>query len=196
MSTLGLGALKTGEKYTVKDWKTWPEEERWELIRGVPYAMSPAPRLNHQRILLKLSSQLFAQLEDKPCEAFIAPVDVNLDPDSVSEGAETGEDAFDTVVQPDLMIVCEPAKCRETGIFGAPDWILEILSSSTSYKDQTEKRNLYEKADIKEYWILNPDTLDLIIYRREGEGFGVPEGARLTTPVPIGLFPGIELSAQ
>ena len=111
-------------------------------------------------------------------------------------GEQKGDERADTVVQPDLMVVCAPSQSREEGVFGAPEWILEILSSRTAWKDQTEKKQLYEEAGVKEYWILNPDTLDLIIYRRAGEGFGPPVGARLSDPVALGVLPEVTLSVE
>lgn len=95
----------------------------------------------------------------------------------------------DTVVQPDLMIVCDPSQCREEGVFGAPTWVLEILSAATAWKDQTDKKQLYQECGVTEYWIFNPDNLDLIIYRREGERFGPPVGANLAEPVNLGVPP-------
>lgn len=191
MKTEGNNAIKHDGSFTVRDWKSWPEGERWELIGGEAYAMSPAPRLKHQRLLLDLAGQLTDALRGKPCEPFISPFDVYL-------GGEPGEsdDDIDSVVQPDLMIVCDPGKCREEGIFGAPDWILEVLSPSTTWKDQTEKRGLYERFGVREYWILNPDTLDLAIYRLEGGAFQPPVGATLKNPREIGIFPGLVLSAD
>jgi len=192
METRGPSALKEGKKYTLEDWRSWPEEERWELIHGTAFDMSPAPRLRHQRILGKLFTQFAAQLEGKSCEPFIAPVDLFLTTDG-TDPAALPEDEANTVVQPDMMIVCSPEKCRENGIFGPPDWILEILSPSTSYKDQTEKKNLYEKAGVREYWVLNPDTLDLIMYKLEKATYGVPLGARLDSPTALGIFPEVVL---
>lgn len=186
MESRGTSAVKPGERYTLDDWKKWPEDERWELINGIAYAMSPAPKLKHQRLLGKIFNQLSNQLKGSPCEPFIAPVDLYPFPDSAGEEAET-------VVQPDLMIVCDPDKCREEGIFGAPDWVLEILSSATAWKDQTEKKNLYEKCGVREYWLINPDTLDLIIYLKENDSFKAPKGARLDLPVELGILPGILL---
>jgi Uma2 family endonuclease len=91
------------------------------------------------------------------------------------------------------MIVCDPAKCREEGIFGPPDWILEILSPSTAYKDQTEKKHLYQKCGVAEYWTLNPETLDLVIYRLEGRHYTPPLGTRLDRTVELSVLPGIRL---
>ena len=186
METNGTSALKPGGRYTLEDYRSWSEDERWELIYGIAYSMSPAPRLKHQRLLGGIFNQLANQLKGKPCEPFIAPVDLYPFPDGSDEEKET-------VVQPDLMIVCDPAKCREEGIFGAPDWILEVLSPSTAYKDQTEKKNLYQKCGVAEYWTLNPETLDLMIYRLEGELFGPPRGTRLDRLVELSVLPGLRL---
>lgn len=186
MESRGSSALKSGGRYTLEEYRSWPEDEHWELIFGVAYDMSPAPKLKHQRILGRIFSQLSHQLEGKPCEPFIAPVDLYPFPDESS-------DERNSVVQPDLMVVCDPGKCREEGIFGSPDWILEVLSPATAYKDQTEKRNLYELSGVSEYWILNPDTLDLLIYRRQGEKFASPYGTSLKGPVEVAILPGITI---
>jgi Uma2 family endonuclease len=189
METRGSSAIKPGGRYSLAERNQWETDERWELINGIAYAMSPAPRLKHQRLLIQLSTQLVNQLDGKPCEPFIAPVDLYPFPDA--EG-----DRADTVVQPDLMIVCDPSQCRETGVFGAPDWVLEILSPATAWKDQTDKKQLYQECGVTEYWILNSDNLDLIIYRREGDRFGSPTGANLTEPVRLDAVSEITLSTR
>lgn len=185
---MGEPALNPEERFTYKELKTWPEDERWELIRGVPFRMQ-SPRTVHQRVLVHLLTQLGAWFAGKPCEPFVAPLDVLLrdDPDQ-------DEDDVDTVVQPDLLIVCDPERVKDNGVHGAPDWVLEILSPSTSWRDQTEKRGLYEYHGVKEYWVLNPDTLDLTIFCLVGGRFAAPQGASLRAPVAVGLFPGLELS--
>jgi len=154
--TDGTSALKAGEKFTLDQWRTWPEGERWELIGGVAYAMSPAPRVPHQRLSLSLSSALNAFLEGKDCEPFYAPVDVFLpkgDPDS-----------SDTVVQPDVFVVCDPDKVQDDGIHGAPDFVVEVLSDSTAYKDLTVKKELYERSGVQEYWLVNPQNGSVFPY--------------------------------
>ncbi len=154
--TDGTSALKAGEKFTLDQWRTWPEGERWELIGGVAYAMSPAPRVPHQRLSLSLSSALNAFLEGKDCEPFYAPVDVFLpkgDPDS-----------SDTVVQPDVFVVCDPDKVQDDGIHGAPDLVVEVLSDSTAYKDLTVKKELYERSGVQEYWLVNPQNGSVFPY--------------------------------
>ncbi|MFZ5367941.1 MAG: Uma2 family endonuclease [Spirochaetota bacterium] len=185
METRGSTALKPEQRYTLKDYRAWPEHEQWELINGIAYSMSPAPRVIHQRILGTLFSQCSDFFKGKPCEVFIAPVDVYL---SASDADEA-----DTVVQPDLMVVCDPAKVRETGIFGAPDFICEILSPATAWKDQTEKRDLYERYGVREYWVLNPETLDLIMYELVEGRYTVPRAANLKQPVRSVIFPDLVL---
>lgn len=136
--------------YTLEDWKSW--EGHWELIHGVAYptyGMTPAPSLEHQRVSVHLASAILVALKEESrrgngggaCEVFAAPVDVYL-----------GED----VVQPDLVVVCNPARTSERGIEGAPDLVVEILSPSTASKDLTRKWWLYEAAGIPEYLIVDP----------------------------------------
>lgn len=188
MDTAGNNALKPKDHFTVRQWRAWPEGERWELIGGVAFNMSPAPRLPHQRLALKLVEQLISWFRGKPCEPFISPVDVYL-PDFPDQAI----DDIDTVVQPDLLVVCDPAKCRDEGIMGAPDWVLEILSPSTAWRDQTDKRRLYERAGVREYWIVNPDSLDLVVYRLLDGRFTNPQGGNLRQPVASAIFPGLTL---
>lgn len=187
---MGDPAVKLDERFTYKEYRTWSEDERWELIRGEPFRMQ-APTTVHQSLLLDLATELNQWFKGKPCKPFIAPVDVLL-----RERPDQPEDEVDTIVEPDLIVVCDPEKIRRNGIQGAPDWVLEILSPSTSWRDQTEKRMLYERHGVKEYWILNPDTFDLLIYRLAAGRFGAPEGASLRHPVALGLFPGLVVSGH
>jgi Uma2 family endonuclease len=131
---------------TLEDWKSW--ESRWELIEGVAYDMTPSPNTRHQEILGNLYLQLRLQLEDfrrdggeVGCQVFMAPLDVYLG---------------DSVVEPDLMVVCDPAKIKPHGIEGPPDLVVEVLSPSTGEKDQTRKRWLYEAHGVKEYLMVHP----------------------------------------
>ena len=184
---MGEHVLKSDGYFTYKELRDWPEEERWELIDGEAFAMS-SPTSDHQRVLIKLVARLADWFESKSCEPFVAPLDVLL-----RIRPEQDEDEVDTVLQPDLMVVCDPGKVHRNGIHGAPDWVLEILSPSTTWRDQTIKRGLYEKHGVKEYWVLNPDTLDLMIYRLVDGKFAAPIGASLKDPVSVGLFPGLIL---
>ncbi len=154
------------ERFTYGNYRTWPEDERWELIDGVVYDMSPAPSRFHQGLITEFIFQFHAYLQDKPCRIYAAPFDVRL-----PDGDEADDDIV-TVVQPDLVVVCDRNKLDERGCKGAPDLIIEILSPSTAAKDLHDKFNLYERVGVKEYWIVHPQDQTVMVFRREGEVFG------------------------
>ena len=135
-------AQKTKKGFTYADYLTWPDDERWELIDGEAYNMTPAPTTRHQNIVYNISFILKSKLLNKSCRPFVAPTDVVL-----SE--------YD-VVQPDVFVVCDEKKITEDNIQGAPDLIIEVLSPATALKDKREKKNLYEKYGVKEYIIVDP----------------------------------------
>jgi Uma2 family endonuclease len=138
---------KKNQHYTYADYLTWDDDERWELIDGVPYAMAGASTA-HQRILTELTRQFANFLKGKPCEAFAAPFDVRLN-------ADTNDD---TVVQPDLLVICDKSKLDDRGCKGAPDLVIEVLSPSTASHDRFLKFNKYQRAGVREYWIVDPDS--------------------------------------
>jgi Uma2 family endonuclease len=179
-------------RYTYKDYKTWPDNERWELINGVAYSMSPAPKREHQQVSIALSTQIFTALEGKPCEAYSAPLDVKL---SALPGIE--ENDIDIVVQPDIMVVCDPEKLDENGCNGAPDWIIEILSPSTAYKDENEKLMLYEKYGVREYWIIQPGAKMVFIYILDEKGnYKKPEVAKKDEVISSYSVPGVKIDLK
>ena len=137
-----------------------------ELIRGKIYRMSPAPNLEHQRVSGRLFGKIFNAIENKQCEVFAALFDVRLPlpPKRVKK------DKINTVVQPDISVVCDETKLDEAGCNGAPDWIIEILSKGTQGKDLNEKFKLYEHAGVPEYWIVHPMDGTLLIFRLNKKG--------------------------
>ncbi len=147
------------EKFTYKDYLRWPKNERWELIYGEVWDMSPAPTRKHQKISGKLFFQIEDYLKEKDCEVYSAPFDVRLPETEKDDDKETY-----TVVQPDLLVVCDKTKLDNAGCKGAPDWILEILSPSTAVKDLSNKYKLYEEKGVKEYWIIDPANSFLTVY--------------------------------
>jgi len=151
---MALPKAKAQEYYTYDDYCTWEDGERWELIDGVAYAMSPAPTWRHQKVSVKLLAQLLEFLRDKPCEVFHAPFDVRLN-------AEAGDD---TVVQPDIVVICDRSKLSGTGCIGAPDMVIEIISPSTAKHDRILKLNVYRRAGVREYWIVDPDTKTVSVH--------------------------------
>ena len=135
-------AEKLEKRFTYAEYLTWDDSQRWELIDGVPYNMTPAPRIIHQRILGNLHLKVALHLAGKSCVSFMAPTDVVFDEHNV--------------VQPDLLVVCDRNKITELNIQGAPDLVVEILSPSTSLKDRREKRGLYERFGVREYILVDP----------------------------------------
>jgi Uma2 family endonuclease len=161
-------SLQSQRRFTYGDYLTWPEGERWELIDGIAYAMSPAPSRSHQDWVGSLYRQIADFLDGNPCRVYIAPFDVRL-PERSEADAEVV-----TVVQPDLSVICDPAKLDEAGCRGAPDWIIEVLSPGTAAKDQIVKKALYERHGVREYWLVHPVDHVLSRYRLESDGFGAP----------------------
>ncbi|RJP29292.1 MAG: Uma2 family endonuclease [Candidatus Omnitrophota bacterium] len=135
--------MKEKGKYTYNDYASWPDDERWELIDGVAYDMSPAPIIKHQTIVGNFFAMLREALKGKSCVPIVSPADVVF--------------SEHDVVQPDIIVVCEPAKITEKNIQGAPDLVIEILSPSTTSKDRWKKKQLYEKNGVREYVIVDPD---------------------------------------
>lgn len=161
---------KPEEKFTYADYLSWPDEERWELIEGEAWDMSPAPGTDHQKVLREIFGRFYEYLQGKNCELFPAPFDVRF-----QEPNELSDEEILTVVQPDLVVICDPSKIDERGCAGAPDIAVEILSPSTAYKDETMKLKLYEKHGVKEYWIVNPEAQYIMIYRLDREKYSKPE---------------------
>jgi len=150
---------KADRKYTWNDYLTWPDEERWEVINGVAYDMSPSPTPRHQIITGNFFSILKDKLKGKRCRPLIAPLDVYFDDYNF--------------VQPDVLVICDEKKIKDR-IYGAPDLVIEVLSPSTSLKDMREKRALYEKFGVKEYIIVSPENMFIERY------------SLLTPPLPPG----------
>jgi Uma2 family endonuclease len=150
-------ALKQPLYFTYGDYCNWSEDERWELIDGQAYAMS-APSRVHQEIVLELGTQINTYLKGKPCKPYIAPFDVRLPKKNEKD------DKIDTVVQPDISVICDRNKLDDKGCRGAPDWIIEILSPSTAIRDMDIKFQLYQMHGVKEYWLINPQEKWGMIY--------------------------------
>jgi Uma2 family endonuclease len=162
------------EYYTYDDYASWPDDVRYELIEGVPYMMSPAPSRVHQEISGSIFNQLYNYLDGKQCNVYDAPFDVRLNADE--------ED--DTVVQPDILVVCDQDKLDDKGAKGAPDVIVEILSPSTASHDSLVKLNLYRKYGVKEYWIVDPVSKVVTVHLlKKGEYVTTAYGEEDTAPV-------------
>jgi len=137
--------------FSYKDYKKWDDKARYELIYGDVNMMS-SPSIWHQRMTGSVYRQLGQFLDGKSCEPFIAPVDVRLFP--------RDDESDDTVVQPDVFVVCDESMVSDgKACKGAPDFVIEVVSSSSKMIDKFVKKDLYCKAGVKEYWIIGPDKL-------------------------------------
>lgn len=172
-------------RHTYGDYRSWSEDVRYELVDGIAYLLSPAPSRHHQELLGELFYQARTGLEGKPCRAYIAPFDVRL-----PRGKEA-DDLTDTVVQPDLLVVCDREKLDERGMRGAPDWVVEVLSPATAAHDQTIKLAAYERARVPELWLVHPLDRVLTVYGLEDGRFARPSIHELGGRTPVTAVPGL-----
>ncbi|RCK80731.1 MAG: hypothetical protein OZSIB_3044 [Candidatus Ozemobacter sibiricus] len=173
--------------FTYGDYLVWPSDERWELIDGEAFDMSAAPSLDHQEMLGELGAQLRTFLRGKSCRVFLAP-------DVILPRGDEADAAVRTVVRPDLAVVCDPAKMDGKRIRGAPDLVIEILSPATASHDCLRKRRVYEKAGVREFWLVHPVDRIVTVFRRTGQnGFGPPDYYDADSKVPVSVVPGLEV---
>lgn len=183
-----MGLAKRDTAYhTYGDYLGWPEDVRYELIDGEAYLMAPAPTVRHQDIAGEIYYQLRQKMDGKPCRVLIAPVDVLL------PKADEADERVDTVVQPDVLVVCDEAKIGARRVRGAPDFVVEVLSPSTAGHDMVLKRRLYERQGVREYWLIHPTDRVLTVYRLEGAEFGKPDTQELKGDTPIAVLPGVAI---
>lgn len=170
------GFKKQGE-YTLEDYFTLPDEQRVELIDGVIYDMA-SPTLLHQRLGGEIYRQVANYIMEKkgPCVPFIAPVDVQLDCNNK------------TMVQPDVGILCDWDKHKNGRIFGAPDFLVEVISPGTKRKDMTLKLYKYQNAGVREYWLIDLYRRVILTYFFEAEDYPVIYG--FNDCIPIRIYEG------
>jgi len=171
-----MEALLEERHYTYADYCAWDDSERWELIDGIAYAMSPAPSRIHQTVSGRIFRKIGDYLDGRSCQVFFAPFDVRLN----------AADADDTVVQPDILVVCDDSKLDDRGCIGAPDMVMEILSQSTAIHDRVIKFKKYLQAGVREYWIVDPDSKTVSAHvLKDGEYVTRAYAATDTAPVHV-----------
>lgn len=192
MGSIDMLQLKpdNSRRYSYANYLAWDDGKRWELIDGMAVCMSPAPGRQHQQISRLLERQLDSYFSDKHCEMYHAPFDVRF----AESHDDVPDDYIDTVVQPDIMVVCDLNKLDERGCKGAPDLIVEILSPSTARMDMTVKFELYQRFGVKEYWIVHPNDQTVLVFKLLESGlYGVPDRYCAEDTIPVTLFGDLQI---
>jgi Uma2 family endonuclease len=167
-------------RWTYADYKAWElaPGERYEIIDGEAYAMS-APNTRHQAMLMELSKQIAVYLTGKSCKVYPAPFDVRLFYEE--------DESDDTVVQPDIVVICDEKKRGKEGCRGAPDFVVEILSPSNTASEMQTKFDLYRQAGVREYWVLDGGKNRLHAYRFDAGKITFASYSAAEKP-PVGIF--------
>jgi Uma2 family endonuclease len=179
--------LRDHQHHTYRDYCAWPDDVRYELIDGHAFAMSPAPSRHHQEVVVEVLRQIADALEGSGCRVYVAPFDVRL------PRAAEADDDVDTVVQPDLSVICDPAKLDDRGCRGAPDWVVEILSPGSASHDQIVKRDVYERHGVGEYWLVHPVDRIVTVYRLVEGAYGKPDVHELVGALSCGAVPAVTI---
>jgi len=182
--------LDLSKRYTYADYLSWIDDVRRELIDGFIYVMSAPVRL-HASISLRISTivSTFINKRKGKCQIYYAPFDVRLPVEGSKE-----DDKIYNVVQPDICVICDPSKLDRRGCIGAPDLIVEILSPSTLKKDCNEKFNLYERAGVREYWIVDPKEKVVHIFLLQPDGkYNLGTIYECNEKAPVHIFEDLEI---
>ena len=186
-----ISQLDLTKQYTYADYLTWQFDDRLELIKGWIYKMSPAPKRKHQSVSGNLFFEMKSHFNKCECKIYEAPFDVRLKKNK-------GTDAeVDTIVQPDISVFCDLTKLDDRGAIDAPDLVVEITSESTMKRDYNDKFNLYEANGVQEYWIVNPDSQSIEIFKLVNnvlESVGVFNEFDGFTEVSSVLFPDLTVN--
>ena len=169
--------------YTYADYLTWETDKRYELMDGAAYMMA-SPSVIHQRLCSALHGQFYGFLLGKTCEVFFAPLDVRLFP--------RPDNSDDTVLQPDLFVVCDKSKLSKGSCDGAPDLVIEIVSPSNTVHELLKKFNYYMDAGVREYWVVDTDTRTVQVNLLEN-GHIVASVYKMDSAIPVFVLPGLEI---
>ena len=179
---------ENGRRFTYADYLDWElsPDERYELMNGQAYLMA-APNEYHQLILMELGRQFANFFAGKPCKVFPAPFDVRLFYEE--------DESDDTVVQPDISVVCDKNKRGKEGCHGAPDFVAEILSPSNTAIEMQQKFFLYREAGVREYWILDPEHKILHVHLFDN-GSSFAKAYKASEQAAVAIFPGLTINLE
>ena len=184
-----MAVLRRDKHYhTYADYLIWSRTHGDELVDGTAYVREPpSPTYSHQSVVLKLAHQLLGALKGKPCRVCMAPLDVRLPKSSEPD------DQVDTVVQPDVFIVCDLQKIDARGVRGAPDWLAEVLSPGTARHDKRVKLPVYERAGVREVWLIDLAKRTVTIHRLESGHYEPATCLELKGKTPLTAVPGVSI---
>lgn len=180
--------LDLSKSYTYADYLTWKFDEFVELIKGKVMRPMAGPSRRHQDYSTNLLRQILPYIAGSACRVYHAPFDVRL----TTAGAN-GDQQIRTVVQPDICVVCDPAKLDDRGCVGAPDWIVEILSPGNTTRDTRIKFDLYEESGVQEYWIVYPGVKTVAAFTLVDSQYKLTAEYTETGPIPVATLPGLSL---
>jgi len=180
--------LDLTKTYTYADYLTWKFDEFVELIKGRVMRPMAGPSRLHQVYVGNIFGEVRQFLKRSMCQVYIAPFDVRL----TTAGAN-GDQQIQTVVQPDICVVCDPSKLDDRGCVGAPDWIVEILSPGNTTRDTRTKFDLYEESGVLEYWIVYPGVKTVAAFTLVAGQYQLTAEYTESGPIPVATLPGLNL---
>lgn len=175
-------ADKLHPRYTWSDYKSWNDDQRWQIINGKAYLMSPVTLTRHQLVSGQLLFQLANYFAGKKCEVLSGPIDLVL--------------SEDDVVQPDLLVVCDPSQIKRTHIEGAPALVVEILSPSSEFLDRRLKLELYARTGVKEYWVVSPFPSYVEVLVLDGSKYRVEHVVAREQALISPTFPDLKIALK
>jgi len=171
-------------RYTYADYLQWEGPQRYQLFNGEAFQMA-SPSVTHQGILMGLSSKFDNWLQGKPCKVFASPLDVRLFPQK--------DNSDNTVLQPDLLVVCDKDKLAKGSVNGAPDLVIEIVSPSNNYRELFLKFQYYLEAGVREYWVIEPEEKKVQVHVYEN-GRYISAVYKDSARISVAILPGLEIA--
>ena len=181
--TMRIDEFEDNRLYTYNDYLKWEGPERCQLINGEVFMMA-SPSVEHQAMLMELSMQFGNWHRGKPCQVFAGPLDVRLFPEN--------DFSDDTVVQPDLLVVCDRNKLGKGSVNGPPDLIVEIVSPSNTNHEMFLKFQNYLESGVREYWVIDPKTKKIQVHIYQS-GHYLSTIYKENARIPVTVLPGLDI---